>query len=481
MAESLRAANTNRSMLSGNLALGVLGLFAVFAAALIAGVFSHTAGAIVAVVGAAGLAAWWWPRIDLSRLRDAELIGLIVIGMSPLIPARLSSGVAGLSPDDLPLVLGTMLLLTGSLRRRGWRAIFHWAALPMWAYAVWNAVAVSVSGGADLASLARGPGRWALVALAFSLMINVMLDRPGLIQWALGAVVLVGVAEALFGLWSYLVDWTIRSDLRAVLIGLELWRWYQPLVETTPGRISGTLGVSSNFFGGLMLIPTLASLVWAARAQQRLDQAAATLAFAATFIALVLSYTRASLIAVVGAGVLLLVVMRSWRATALGVAVLAIALISTPMLSRFFDEGNDRLALTERALEEIAQNPELGLGAGSQTGGTIDPDLEVLVATPHNSFLLAGAETGAVGGLLLLVGAVLPGAVAAWAIVRGRRDPTLLAFTAGLLAFGVQTFSNNLLHIPTVSAWYWIVAAGAVAIALGRSVPDHRDAEPVLG
>jgi len=292
-------------------------------------------------------------------------------------------------------------------------------------------------------------------------------------------IVLVGLAEALFGLWSYLVDWTIRSDVRAVVVGLELWRWYQPLVETTPGRISGTLGVSSNFFGALMLIPAMVTLAWAAQAREVLGRVASGLAFAAIFFALVLSYTRASVIAVVGAGLLLVVMLRNRPVTVLAVGVLAVSLIVTPILSRFVDEDNDRLALTERALEEIAENPEFGLGAGSQTGGTIDPDLQVLVATPHNSFLLAGAETGAAGGLLLLAGALVPGAIGAWAIVRGRRDPWLLGLTAGLLAFGVQTFSNNLFHIPTVAAWYWLSAAAVVVLA--RSVPDHGESLPILG
>lgn len=468
-----------RSRFGPNLALGVLGLFAVFVTALIAGWFSHTAGAIVGVIGLLGLVVWWAPQLESTALRAAGVLGLVVIGASPFVPARLSAGVAGLSPDDAPLLLGTLLVGWSVIRSQGWRGAFHWAASPMWAFAAWNGVVVLLASDTSLAALARGPGRWALVALAFSLMINFLRQRPELIAVVVSVIVLVGLAEALFGLWSYLVDWTIRSDVRAVLVGLELWRWYQPLVETTPGRISGTLGVSSNFFGALMLIPAMVTLAWAAQAREVLGRVASGLAFAAIFFALVLSYTRASVIAVVGAGLLLVVMLRNRPVTVLAVGVLAVSLIVTPILSRFVDEDNDRLALTERALEEIAENPEFGLGAGSQTGGTIDPDLQVLVATPHNSFLLAGAETGAAGGLLLLAGALLPGAIGAWAIVRGRRDPWLLGLTAGLLAFGVQTFSNNLFHIPTVAAWYWLSAAAVVVLA--RSVPDHGESLPILG
>ena len=35
-------------------------------------------------------------------------MGVTVIALSPLVPARLSSGLAGLSPDDLPLVIGAL-------------------------------------------------------------------------------------------------------------------------------------------------------------------------------------------------------------------------------------------------------------------------------------------------------------------------------------------------------------------------------------
>lgn len=481
MADTVRLGASVRSPFGANLALGTLGLMAGFVAALIAGLISHTAGAVVAIIALLGLAAWWVPRVSGDSWRDPVVLGVGIIAASPLVPARLGSGFAGLSPDDVPLILGTLLLLVPVLRSKSWRGLVHWVSIPLWLFALWSGVAALATGEASIVALVRGLGRWGLVALAASLLLHVMAERRDAMAIALGTIFVVGLANALFGLWAYLVDWTVLSEDRAVLIGLELWRWYQPLVETTPGRIAGTLGVSSNFFGALMLFPSFLALAWAAVAKETLERVAAWTAYTAVFLGLVLSYTRASLVAAAGAGLLLLLLLRSRQAAILAVAVLTFSLVATPLASRFVDEGNDRAALAGRTFDRISENPTFGMGAGSLTGGMFDPELDAIVATPHNSFLLAAAETGAVGGLLLLLAAVLPGAIAVWAIWRGSRHPLLLALTAGALAFGVQTFSNNLFHMQTVAAWYWVAAAVIVSLSLEPSVSDHGEAGPVLG
>lgn len=442
----------------------------VWVAAVAFGLWSHTAGAVAAVVGGLVAAFVLSRRGVFTKLTSAISFtdlgtwAVLVMAASPLVPARLGPSYAGISLDDIPLLAGTALALWSVVQREGWRKLIHPLSIPLWLFAVWNALAVVLAGHVGVDELARGIGRWGLVALAFSLLLRIA-ARPGRARFVIGAVLIVGLGEALFGLWSYVVDWKVQSPDVARLIGLELWRPYQPLYETTPGRIAGTLGVSSNFFGALMLMPTLLAGAMFARAWNRREQAIWAVATGALFFALVLSYTRASMIGLlVGFGVLLLVTLRP-RVGVLVAVLVVLGIVLTPAASRFVHEGNDRLALARKAVETVKEQPVAGLGSGDFVAGQFDEDKPVLIGTPHNSFLLAATETGIPGGVLLFLAAVLPGAVAAVGAIRRRGDVLLAGAVAGLIAFGFQTVSNNLFHIPTVAVFYWLVAAAAVAMA----------------
>jgi O-antigen ligase len=391
-------------------------------------------------------------------MRNPGAWGILVMAMSPLVPARLGPSWAGISLDDVPLLLGTALALWSVVKSEGWGRILHPIATPLWLFALWNGISVLAGGSVTAAEVTRGMGRWALFALAFSLLLR--LARRGMANTMLLALIAIGLVEALFGLWAYLVDWAVLSDEKAHLIGLEMWRWYQPLFGEVPGRISGTLGVSSNFFGALMLVPVFLTVSLIARSDDRSQWLPLVPVAAAVFFGLVLTYTRASQIALLAAMVVFLALVWRWRVAGLVVSLIVAALVLTPSLSRFVAEANDRAELTEQALARIAESPITGAGSGNFVNRT-----DILIATPHNSFLLAASETGIVGGALLVVGAVLPGLYVGWeAIARRRRDPLIVGIAVSMLAFGIQTFSNSLLHIPTVAIGYWMVAAAGVGL-----------------
>lgn len=462
-----------RPMLQGVAARAILGLVAVWGLALLAGTIRLEAGAIVGGAGLVSVVVWSSRQIrreDLGRF-DLGLLGILFMVASPLAPARVGSSVAGIGLDDLPLLVGAALGAISVLGAEGIRGLFSWLSLPIYGFAIWNGIVVLAHSGLAIEELTRGVGRWVLVAIGFSIALTVS-RRPGRGWAVLGGVVLVGLVEALFGLWAYATDWTVESEARAVLIGLERWRDYQLLFGQTPGRITGTLGVSSNFFGGLMLIPALLGAGWFQRTKIRLERLAFGAAATAMIFALVLSYTRASLVALVAGGLLAAGLIRRIPFAALLVVVVTATLLTTPILDRF-SEGNDRSALAERSLDLIGDNPLTGLGSGSFVAEQFDESEPRLIATPHNSFLLAAAETGIPGGVIFLVSTALPAAVLLVRVTRRRLDPVLAAVCGGLLAFGVQALSNNLFHIPGVASFYWVAAAAALGV-----ISEH-DKQPV--
>jgi len=451
-------------MLDGFLARLIYALLAVWAAAALAGLANVGAGAAVGGVGL--LAVVWWV---VQRARSAEiesidwgLVGIAVMAATPLVPARLGPTLAGVGWDDLPLILGVIIGGLSVFRAEGLKALFPWPSWPLYVYAVWNGLIVLFNPKLSLGSVPPGLGRWLLVALALATVIAVS-RREGRGRVVLAMVLVVGLLEALFGMWAYVVDWTVKSEERAVLIGLEMWHESRTLYGRTPGRITGTLGVSSNFFGGLMLIPAILAAGWFQRSKDRLARPAFAAACVALLFALVLAYTRASLIAVVVGAVMAIVLVRRARFAALLVFAVALPVFSTPALERF-GEPNDRVSLIGDALELINKHWGGGVGPNEEKDvKTESPEIRTL-ATTHNSFLHAAVETGIAGGVIFFVATVLPAA----ALLRRRGPPPAVlaaVVCAGLFAFGVQAFSNNLFHIPGVAVFYWLALGAGLGLA----------------
>src|SRR4029077_21107959 len=92
--------------------------------------------------------------------------------------------------------------------------------------------------------------------------------------------------------------------------GLEPTKKASVLFGEVPGRISGTIGVSPNFTGALLLITTLVTAGLALRATERNQRLAWWGAAVLQVAALALTYSRVSL-ALTIAGLGVLVVLRS--------------------------------------------------------------------------------------------------------------------------------------------------------------------------
>jgi len=451
----------------------IFSLAAVWVAATGFGLFSVALGA---VAGAAGFIAavvyharsWiigWLRGHDL--LRDPATWGVLLIAAAPFFIGRVGPSFRGISLDDVPLVVGTLLVAISVLRSQGWRRLFHPVAIPLAAFAIWSAFAALING--DATGAIQSLGRWGLVALAVAALAR-FAERPAGTRLIVAALLFFGLVQAAFGLWAYVVDWMVESDVRLYAIGLEPWRPWEPLVNSTSGRITGTLGISSNFFGALMIIPTALAVGLFGGAKTGKARWAYALCAFGTAMALSFSFTRASLVGMLVGFAVLVIATRKIRVLGLVVALVIAALVLTPVATRFGAEHN-RFSLFSIAIDVVTDRPFTGAGEYNEGGANLSEDVATItneqgdVITPHNSFLLAAAETGVPGGLLLLIGAALPGVLALIASFRRRPEQAALAgLAAGMAGYGVQTFSNNLFHIPNVVPFYWLAAAAAAGI-----------------
>lgn len=396
---------------------------------------------------------------------------LMLFAATPLVPAV--SIALGLSLDDvLPLVgllIGLPLLLRPRLR---WpEAVLARRAVQLivagFIVTIVAALASAVFNASDATSFVRlalrGAGRLALlgaiVVVAAGAARNVVGQR--LAAYAMTA---IGTSEAVFGLVAYFIGLPDHA-------GLSLARKSSVLFGEVPGRITGTLGISSNFIGAIFIVTTLVTAGLALGARDVRQRLVAWLAVFLQLAALTLTYSRVSLgLTVIGLGLLVVLRSRARLLVPIGVLLGAVALF-TPTLARLFGDAPDRLALWSSAVLLMIDHPLFGVGSGQfLSAAAANPDRYVHTgfgtasSTAHNSILLAGAETGipgAIGATLVVAGL---GVLAVWCAVtawRARRDLRLAAGLA-LGAFLAQSMFNNLFTVGVTSV--------AVALLLGSQV-----------
>jgi O-antigen ligase len=287
----------------------------------------------------------------------------------------------------------------------------------------------------------------------------------------------VGTFEAAFGLVGFLVR--LPNDL-----GIEATRKLTSLYGVCPGRITGTLGLSSNHVGAIFVLSLPISLGVAVTSTgwRRWAWAAGSALQAA---ALVLTFTRSSILLgiVLAIGFLLyqrkLVMLAIVAAMAAGIVAIAFAVSCTaaaaPLLGRLGD-SNDRLALWYSSTRIMLDHPLVGVGLDRMDDvAKADPDryratpFGPATSTAHNTILLAGAETGIPGGLAILAVNIGLAGVALRAAWRGRRrdGALLLAASFAVAGFLAQGMFNNLFSVPAATVVFALVI-GAIAV---RSAP----------
>ena len=402
---------------------------------------------------------------------------LAVIAATPLVP-RVPIAV-GFSLDDVLPVVGVALLLM-MVPLRAWPPRrLHAARIGVLLAVVGVGLLVIagvVSSWLNAASpedglrlLLRSSGRFAFLVLIAWLVAQAVRGRVSGHMVAARGLAVVGVAEAAFGLFAFLVPLPDR-------IGLAGTRPWSVLFGEVPGRISGTLGLSPNFTGTVLMLSVLVTVGLAARPVTRFERAVWLGAALLQLTALALTFSRAPLAAAfVGLVILAIVVSRPVLLLPLAGLVSALAFL-TPLAGRFFSDVTDRLALWYSAALMTVDHPLAGVGAGrmlevmrTMPARYMDTPFGRAVNNAHNTILLPAAELGIVGGIgaaLLNVGLATLSVIGLLRVRRDRANAHVVAGCVALLAFLVQGMVNNLFVVGVTSVMGAFVAGAFVLPAV---------------
>ena len=344
--------------------------------------------------------------------------------------------------------------------------------------------------------------QWSLVALFFSVL--ALTTSTSKLRTVLTVVLLIGFAEALYGLLNYFG-------------GEELALWNPGQAQVT---VSGTY-VNQNHFAGLMgmTIPVGIGLLVSIRADHgKILSSRELVRFLSGFLlsqrgvlffcvlvmmaALILTNSRGG-IGALSVGVIVAVTVavmrRGIRARELKLGVAASALVATAVLwmgSGQFSEklqtkglASDRGDLFERTYSMISDSPLVGTGVG--TYRWVFPSYKderfgsYFYEHAHNDYLEIISEQGLIGFVLLASGVIV--ILLRLVNVYGRGgDPlvegTLFAAIAGSVSFMTHGLVDFNFQIPANACYFLVLLAlGTVACSLCRkSTTNQIIGEPAI-
>jgi O-antigen ligase len=419
----------------------------------------------VAVVGGAAAAGLGLLAVValVTAFQRPYLLGPLVV---LLLPAGERVDVLGAQVAPLEAVVGGgaigYLLLVGT-RREGVRI-----RAADWVFALLLVfIALSTLGPVDDTDRLRELLFWGALGIVFHVVTAHVDSRRdlGLLLAALAASTLV---EASFALFEYVDAWSERFSL---VNGAIVY----PLPQ-------GTLG-HPNALAQFLVLAVLAVLALAL-ADEGVLRRLGFVAAGAGSLALVVTFSRASWIALaVGASVYLverrtrMPVLAAGAVAAFGAAALALlgtGAIGARISSLFHGEAGElydfRLELIRRGAQVAADHPLTGSGHFEEVGVYAGrPDL---ATHPHNLFVGLAVFFG-IPAALAFAGLVLVALRAAWKGFRARAGAD--RFTAvGFLALFVALLVNGLFEYPfwNTSLTVLIVVAIALAVTLERDAPQ---------
>ena len=431
---------------------------------------------VLAAVAARALSRWaaWAPAGPVALVAMAPVL--------PHVPLFLS-----LSLDDLLPLVGLALLVWREPAPRLTRdRVLRWVLIAA-AVATAARIASAVANGGTLegtaAMLAQAVARPLVLVAIVSYVAASTPDglRNRVIAVSVAA---VGTFEAAFGLLGFLVPLPGGA-------GIEAARKLTSIYGVCPGRVTGSLGLSANHLGAVLVVSVLITLGLAATSSgwRRWAWAGAAAIQAA---GLMLTFTRSSILLGVLLAIGFLVYQRKFAVlvgvTTMTAGVLALAFAvsctsaSPGSIGGRFSDGNDRLALWYAAGRIMVDHPVFGVGL-DRMNDVVKENPDRYRETPfgpatssaHNTILLAAAETGVVGGLGTLGVNVGIAAIAVSAARRAWRQRSqegalLLGMIVAVLGFLAQGMVNNLFSVPATSVLLALLV-GAIAGTRGAATP----------
>jgi O-antigen ligase len=292
----------------------------------------------------------------------------------------------------------------------------------------------------------------AVVAWSVGLFLGRDFDRDGSSGKQLASIVAMAA----------LVEFTV-SLLQ--LGGIQLYPVDIATAELVIGRTNGTFNHPGTLGKALLILVVLALPL--TRSSAASVKRLAYLSLIATFIPLIFSGSRANLFGIMAMlGVWALLMPRERRvggrvaffALASLVAVSSIGILS----ARFAEDpaGEVRRHLNTVALAQIALRPFTGSGPNSYVSAASPSDALTAQGWPvHNIFLLAGAELGVIGAVLLFM-PVLQVFLRSWQLRRtnslaGDFARSLLSFLPAFLVIGLTGW--GMLDREILPFWFFVM------------------------
>lgn len=423
------------------------------------------------------LSSWpaGWPRWGLSFLAVAlPLVPFRYLVLPAGVPAPLASGMQHL-PTAVCLLLGAGWLWhhRRTLRTTLGQAPLGWPVLAM----LLSGLLSSAGAAQPAASLARTGYYFATGGLVYL----VLTDRERPVRPLLTALLVAAYAVAGYGIVEYVTGAHGIFSASFDPTSPEYRRFApDPWFER---RVMSTLGhpVALGVYLVLVLPVSLAAAMAATGRRMRLLLGLGT---ALILLALVLTFSRGAWVAaVVAAGVYLSLRGRRYLlALPLTLALVAGAALSVAGVSELARErvrdayvsyvlnfsATTRGAAYAYGAVIADRQPLTGLGAGMYRYAAYDLRRELpiptplgVLDTPDNGYLMALAEGGAVGLLVLLFVLTSLGRLlwpAARAPTGGDRGELARGFLAALAGFAVCLLTVDALHLPVSRTIFWLIA-----------------------
>lgn len=236
------------------------------------------------------------------------------------------------------------------------------------------------------------------------------------------------------------------------------------------GAPEGGLVRAVGYFNNPNLLGAYLALVlpfaWAFAATSRLPRWVTGVVLAGGAVALILTFSRAPLLSIVLA-LILIAALRRWLYALLLVPLIAAVLLNPFSLGRL-TTGISRLDALGLSLRAISEEPLTGVGPGAFHDFAVAKGSEFWNA--HNSFLNVAAEVGVVGGLALGAMVVLA-LLWSFRLLRGRRrDPLATAFIAVFVSFALISLLDAPYNTVAGSYLLW-TALGLLVAACGFARP----------
>ncbi len=410
--------------------------------------------------------------------RFALMIALICL--QPLIPYYPIASLGGAALQDLFFLSALLLLLFSiPIKKEGLRVtkpiVLPYLCLAGWA--AFGAVATQSNLSEFLVALAKGSGRPLIIALT-CLVVGAVIRDFRRSEILFKAILITATFEAVLGIMAMIFN------IEIVAGGLHLGVQNLPY-QMAPGvaisrRLHGTFP-TGNLTGAYFVVTLPLTIVFALLSKKPRERMFWLLCALLQFIALILTFTRASLVSCVLALLVLGVMYRGrrrWRVVFQVVLLLAIGYFILTTLSpeilsvvagRFlYAHPENRLAPAWAGLRMIGDYPLWGVGVDnsvpmmeSNPRYSITPFGETTVR-PHNSFIFIAAELGLPAGLILFWIVVSITKFISRAMRSSKEANTRLlsaAVMSGWLGELFHSLTNNLFHHPSLMVTHIAVIA----------------------